>query len=131
VVSESIFFRVLELGGWWENSLTIMEAADQNLQLFVFPMLACFILLWLIAFVGFMVRLAWQQIRICKDGGAPRWRCLQVMGSCCCLSRPYQAKQVVCCLLFVMDGLAGKAHNASLFLFKKMCVRVIELAPIL
>ena len=36
-------------------------------------------------------------------------------------------------LLFVavMDGLAGKAHKASLFLFKKMCVSVIELAPIL
>ena len=30
------FFRVPELGGWWENSLTIMEAADQNLQLCVF-----------------------------------------------------------------------------------------------
>lgn len=51
MVSESIFFRVLELGGWWENSLTIMEAADQNLQLCVFPTLACFILLWLIAFL--------------------------------------------------------------------------------
>ena len=51
MVSKSVFFSCSGAGSGGKNSLTIMEAADQNLQLFVFPMLACFILLWLIAFL--------------------------------------------------------------------------------